>query len=229
MESNLKEIDKCMWQLGEYFPENYGKPLGGAEMGWEEMSTSQTSCHCGKGYITQNHYSDDWNRYEDDPVVIECGDCKKKYIVKEEPHCGMLTSDGSWSEYFLLPIDFPEYNGPSETATYGASANPNWDFTGWLIQHLTEAELKETEEQLHGVKASSKLTGNAAYICKEHKSALKTLRVSAILASVEKALSAYPEYVGNKQQREEISIKEEAAKNIYFEGRRTKRIPINFD
>ena len=141
----------------------------------------------------------------------------------------MLTSDGSWSKYFLLPKDYPKYDGPSETAIYGSSANPNWDFTGWLIQHFTEAELEETEEQLHVVKVSSKLTGNAAYICKEHKSALKTVRISAILASVERALSAYPEYVGNKQQREEIRKQEEIAHADYYEEKVKHRISIRLD
>ena len=141
----------------------------------------------------------------------------------------MLTSDGSWSEYFLFPKDYPKYDGPSETATYGSSANPNLDFTGWLIQHFTEAELKEAEEQLHIVKASSKLSGNAVYICKEHKSALKTVRVSTILASVERALSAYPEYVGNKQQREEIRKQEEVATVDYYKEKVKHRIAIKLD
>lgn len=101
MESNLKEIDKCMWQLGEYFPENYGKHLGGAELAWEEMSTSQTACPCGKGYITQNHYSDDWNRYEDAPVVIECVDCKKKYMKLYLMIIGFIRSP--WASLSVLP------------------------------------------------------------------------------------------------------------------------------
>lgn len=198
-------------------------------MSWEEMSTSQTVCPCGKGHITQKHYGDDWNRFEDGPVVIECECCKKKYKVEEVVHRGMLTSDGFWSEYFLLPIDYPEYNGPSETATYGASANPCWDFTGWLIEHFNEIELREVEEQLHAVKASSQLTGNAAYICKVHKSILKTVKVSTILASVEKALSVYPEYVGNKQQREEVRKQEEVAHVVYCEEKAKHRIAIRLD
>ena len=38
-------------------------------MSWEEMSTSQAVCPCGKGYITQKHYGDDWNRFKDGPVT----------------------------------------------------------------------------------------------------------------------------------------------------------------
>ena len=51
-------------------------------MSWEEEETSQTVCPCGNGRITQKHYSDDWGRFEDGPVVIECEDCNKKYKVK---------------------------------------------------------------------------------------------------------------------------------------------------
>ena len=75
-------------------------------MSWEEMSTSQTVCPCGKGKITQKSYGDDWNRYQDGPVIIECEECAKKYKVEEVMHRGMLTSDGSWSEYFLLLLHF---------------------------------------------------------------------------------------------------------------------------
>ena len=51
-------------------------------MSWEEEETSQTVCPCGNGRITQKHYSDDWGRFKDDHVVIECEDCNKKYKVK---------------------------------------------------------------------------------------------------------------------------------------------------
>lgn len=116
----------------------------------------------------------------------------------------MLISDGSWEEYFLLLKDYPDYNGPSEIATYGVSANSYYDFTGWLIEHFSENELREAEEQLHMVKSSSRLMSNVAYVCKEHKKTLKTVKVSSILASVVKAIAVYPDYVGNKQQREEV-------------------------
>ena len=61
-------------------------------MSWEEEETSQPVCPCGNGRITQKHYSDDWGRFEDGPVVIECEDCNKKYKVKEEQHYGRLAS-----------------------------------------------------------------------------------------------------------------------------------------
>lgn len=198
-------------------------------MSWEEMSTSKIVCPCGKGYITQKHFSDDWNRFEDGPVIIECEDCNKKYKVESIKHNGMLISDGSWEEYFLLPKDYPNYNGPSEIATYGVGANSYYDFTGWLIEHFSVNELREAEEQLHMAKSSSRLTGNAAYICKEHKRALKTVKVSSILASVVKAIAIYPDYVGNKQQREEVRKREATARIIYNSEKTEHQIAIRLD
>ena len=52
-------------------------------MSWEEMYTCSTICPCGKGKITQASYGDDWNRYKDGPVVIECEECAKKYRVED--------------------------------------------------------------------------------------------------------------------------------------------------
>ena len=41
------------------------------------MSTTQTVCLCNKGHITQKHDGDDWNRFEDGPVVIDCEECNR--------------------------------------------------------------------------------------------------------------------------------------------------------
>jgi hypothetical protein len=203
--------------------------MGGAVMSWEEMYTHSTVCPCGKGKITQTSYGDDWNRFKDGPVIITCGECSQKYMVKEISHHGLLTSDGCWSEYFLFPKDFHDYDGPCESKTYGPAANPNCNITGWLIENFTEDELKVVGDQLHQVKASSMLIGNAAYICKVHKSAMKTVKVSAILASVEKALGDYHGYAGNKTQREKVRMEENAARSAYLEERRKRAIPICFE
>lgn len=196
-------------------------------MSWEEMYTRKAVCPCGKGIITQTVYGDDWNRFEDGPAVIECKECSSKYKVEQKTYYGRLTSDGSWTEYFLIRKDYPEYSGPSERATYGDSANPNWNYTGWLIENYTEAELESVRKQLNTVKSSSRLTGKAASICKAHKSAFKTVRIGAILESVEKGLLEYPNYVGNKEQREEIRKKENAELSIYNDEKKKALIPIN--
>lgn len=46
-------------------------------MSWEKMSESQIKCPCGKGRIYQEHYMDDWNRYQDSGAIIDCPECSK--------------------------------------------------------------------------------------------------------------------------------------------------------
>lgn len=196
-------------------------------MSWEEMSMSKTVCPCGKGRIIQKHYGDDWNRFKDGPVIIECEDCEKKYRVEEVFHSARLASDGSWTEYFLVPKDYPEYSGPNEDVTYGSTTFPAWNFTGWLIENYTEEELKDAEKQLCSVKSSAALTGVASEICKEHKRALKTVRVSSILASVKKGIDAYPNYVGNKQQRSKLRKRESKARQEYLKEKSKHQIAIH--
>ena len=42
-------------------------------------------------------------------------------------------------------------------------------------------------------------------------------------------MTEYPNYIGNKQQREEVRQKEKAAKANYYEREREKLIPVKFD
>ena len=57
-------------------------------MSWEEMYTEETTCPCGEGRIKQIVYGDDWNRYLNGPVVIECEKCSKRYIrISEWEFC----------------------------------------------------------------------------------------------------------------------------------------------
>lgn len=46
------------------------------------MGTSKVTCSCGYGSIYQSQYSDDWNRYSDGPVIIDCEICSKKYKIE---------------------------------------------------------------------------------------------------------------------------------------------------
>lgn len=195
-------------------------------MSWEEMYTEETTCPCGEGRIKQIVYGDDWNRYSNGPVVIECEKCSKRYIVETISNNSGLLSDGSVIVHFLTPKDYPEYSGSSEVKAYGNAANPNWDYTGWLIENFTEDELKNAEEQLHRTKSSANLIGVAAKIRDTHKKALKTVCVGAILASVEEALNLYPEYRGNKLQREELRKKEIIEMTAYRSEKRKHQIRL---
>ena len=196
-------------------------------MSWEEMYTCSTTCLCGKGRITQTTYGDDWNRYEDGPVVIECEECAKKYKIEEEAHRGLLASDGSWSTYYLTPKDYPDYEGPKESDLYPAALNQYQNFQVWLIENFTEDQLRKVMTQLKNTTSSARLTGIAVDIREAHKKAKKTVRVSEIAKTVEAALEKYPEHVGNKIQREEIRKRESDARKVYIKEKRKHQIVIN--
>lgn len=196
-------------------------------MSWEEMYTCSATCLCGKGRITQTTYGDDWNRYEDGPVVIECEECAKKYKIEEEAHRGLLASDGSWSTYYLTPKDYPDYEGPKESDLYPAALNQYQNFQVWLIENFTEDQLRKVMTQLKNTTSSARLTGIAVDIREAHKKAKKTVRVSEIAKTVEAALEKYPEHVGNKIQREEIRKRESDARKVYIKEKRKHQIVIN--
>lgn len=196
-------------------------------MSWEEMYTYSATCPCGKGKITQTSYGDDWNRYKDGPVMIECEECAKKYKVEEVTHHGLLTSDGSWSTYYLTPKDYPDYEGAKESDLYPAPLNQYQNFSVWLIENFTEDELVDVLAQLKNTTSSTKLTGIAAGIRDVHKKAKKTVRVGEIIKTVESAIEQYPEHVGNKIQREEIRKQESDARAAYIKEKRKHQTIID--
>ena len=169
---------------------------------------------------------DDWNRYKDGPVLIECDECAKKYKVEEVTHHGLLASDGSWSTYYLTPIDYPDYEGPKESDLYPATRNQYQDFHVWLIENYTEDELRGVLDQLKNTTSSAKLTGVAVGIREAHKKARKTVRVGEIAKTVEEALEKYPGHVGNKIQREEIRKKESDGRAAYIKEKRKHQTVI---
>lgn len=196
-------------------------------MSWEAMYTRSAFCPCGKGKITQTSYGDDWNRYQDGPIIIECEECAKKYKIEEEAHRGLLASDGSWSTYYLTPIDYPDYDGPKESDLYPAAVSQYQDFSVWLIENYTEGELRDVLDQLKNTTSSAMLTGIAVGICKAHKKAKKTVRVSEIKKTIETAVEKYPKHIGNKMQREEIRKKESDGRAAYTKEKRKHQTIID--
>ena len=66
----------------------------------------EIKCPCKKGIVTLTTYMNDWNRTKEE-VKIECYECRMKYEVLIKIHNGLLASNGSWSEYFLIPKHYP--------------------------------------------------------------------------------------------------------------------------
>jgi len=196
-------------------------------MSWEKICTRKCKCPCGKGVIKQDEYGDDWGRYQDGPVVIDCEECSKKYQIEEVEHRGLLASDGCWSTYYLTPQNYPHYKGASESAMYGHPVYEYEDFVAWLIENYTEKELLHALSELKYVSASTKLKGYAARITRLHKKYRGTIRLSNIITTVEAALAKYPEYVGNKLQRETIREKERLEMSAYIEEKRKHQILLD--
>lgn len=159
-------------------------------MSWEEMYTRSTVCPCGKGKLTQKTYGDDWNRYEEEAVIIECEECVKKYKIETITHRGLLSSDGVWSTNYLTPIDYPEYTGIQENDLYPPTASMYDDFP-------TAARIRDL-----------------------HRKALNTVRIGEILKNVDAALRRYSEHSGNKLQREEVRKQQNAEYSAYNEEKR---------
>ena len=194
-------------------------------MSWEEMYTLTADCPCGNGRIVQKVYGDDWNRFEDGPVVIECADCGKKYKIETITHYGRLASDGYWNTHYLTPIDYPDYSGIKEAEIYPPKANPYYDMPSWLIENYTMEELSSVLSQLKSTTSSAKLTGIAASIREMHRKAKKTVRLGMIIQTVEFAMKNYPNYVGNKRQRDVIRKREEKEREEYtLEKRKFQKV-----
>lgn len=189
-------------------------------MSWEEMYTRSTVCPCGKGRITQKTYGDDWNRYEEGAVAIECEECVKKYKIETVTHHGLLSSDGVWSTHYLTPIDYPEYTEIRENDMYPPAVSMYDDFPTWLVENFTENELTEVKHQIERTTSSARLIGNAARIRDSHRKALCTVRIGEILKNVDAALRIYPDHSGNKLQREEVRKQYKAEYSAYTEEKR---------
>ena len=197
-------------------------------MGWEEIRTSVSVCPCGKGKITQKHFGDDWNRYQDGPVIIECETCSKKYKVEEIIHQGLITTDGSWSTYFLVPANYPEYKGISESKEYPQLVNQYDDFSAWLIENYTEDVLHNVLVQLQTTNSSKMLQGTAAKIRESHRKALGTVRISEMTITVEEALKRYSSYNGTKEQRDIVRKQEAFGLSEYMKEKQKHIIKIDF-
>lgn len=77
-------------------------------MSWELDFTLKTRCPCGKGYLEQKQFSDDWNRIRVDPIIINCNSCKKQYCIIEKSFPERKPKRGFTEEYYICKIDDPE-------------------------------------------------------------------------------------------------------------------------
>ena len=147
-------------------------------MGFEEIMTKRVSCVCGKGYVLQTIYGDDWNRIRTDKPVIECKDCSKKYFV-ESISCSGSDPLNTWDNHYLTPIGYPRYSGVSEYQTFG-KRRTYWEdsFNGYLIDNYSLSDLVAVKNEYDIKKFRSKVQGLARKICELYKKRYKTIKFS---------------------------------------------------
>lgn len=196
-------------------------------MSWEEMGTKKISCPCGKGFISQTEYGDDWNRYEYSSVIIECDNCKNKYKVESEYHCCYKPGHGNWTVYYLLPIDYPEYDGIKEHDVYPIHNLFDVSFHEYLMENYSENSLISAKNEYQLKKSSSKVTGFAKNICKDHKRRFNTVKYKLVLEQINKAIVEYSSYTGNYEQREIVRQQEKKERAEYDTKKEKYRKKIN--
>lgn len=194
-------------------------------MSWEEMSSKQVGpCPCGNGRIVRTVRMDDWSRSEAD-YRLECGTCSKKYQVIYEV-TGRCHPGHERVSAYLIPINYPPYNGPSEQAEYGPKKTSTNDFVVWLIENETRPALIDAKEDLVACGNCSRVKGIAAQVVENRRRLLKSARVKVIANEIDSALEQYDTYVGNAEQRETLRVIEQAERTKYEERRRKVMIPV---
>lgn len=80
-------------------------------MSWELMRTDKNPCPCGKGFIIEKHYMDDWNRTKEEHI-LKCKECmeeqikSRKQITDKSNECKKVVTYFNdnyleqWIEYF---------------------------------------------------------------------------------------------------------------------------------
>lgn len=71
-------------------------------MSWELMRTDKMSCPCGKGFVIEERYMDDWNRTKEERY-FECKYCENKIVEEKTKQIEMYTSGSGKSRSFIMP------------------------------------------------------------------------------------------------------------------------------
>lgn len=193
-------------------------------MSWEEVRTKCVACPCGQGEIEQKEYMDDWNQIEYSTPTIVCPICSKKYKVCTEHHDSYKPGRGSWNNYYLIPIDYPEYSGTQEATVYPRKA---LSFAETLVENYTLGELKLAQEVAEHCRSSASLTGVAALICTAHRKTFDSVKIRNIREQIANAIVLYPNYSGTKEQRDIVRKQEEVERNFYEEEKAKYKVPID--
>ena len=193
-------------------------------MSWEEMSKKEVKCPCKKGVVTLTTYGDDWNRFKES-ASIECPDCKKKYEILEKTHHGLMASDGSWTEYFLIPKDYPK----SEYSIMEIISVPkDAPFYVYLIKKYLKKDLAEILEEYRNITRVKDLRGMPSRLAKDSKERTGSAIRETIIENICMALEHYDEDPSNREITNAIDIEREAKQKEYLKERDKHLIKLDF-
>ncbi len=184
-------------------------------MSWEKSSEKTVSCPCGKGTITQEIYSDDWNRFSDKTPKIQCVECSEKYTINSEYHCPKPYHN--YTVHYCIPKSYPSYCG----AEYSAKANGAKQFSYYLAEQFTLAELESSLNLLNSYSSYSKFPpseiGNTAKsLVLSAKSKIKTQKLTIIKPYLEEAIENYNSYPTNNKTLEQGKNEYDNYKKDYY-------------
>lgn len=192
------------------------------------MNTTRIPCPCGKGTISQSHYGDDWNRFEDGPALIECEECKRKYKIESEYYRSYHPGHGDSTIYYLTPADYPPYKGICENVVFGPLHHniSQISFADYLIENYSLQDLIAAKEEYCAKHSSAKVDGVAKQICREHKSFFNSVKASSIISHLENAVCSYKTYYGSYDQRIIVRKEEQAEREKYNSEKRNYQIKL---
>lgn len=196
-------------------------------MSWECDSQTECPCPCGKGRIYQNHYSDDWNRFESDTPVIGCDKCENQYHIET---FSFRTCDGEYRlTYYCVKNSYPQYTGTNPEGKYtGGFSIYDVDFTQYLVELYSKNTLEGVFEILNSCGTYRNINDSgtgatARKIIRSYKSFFKTQRIAIIRTEVEKAINKYYEY----ESRFDILEKARSSYEAYINEKKSASILLN--
>lgn len=197
-------------------------------MSWEMHYPRTGPCPCGKSILSMTCRSDDWGRIEYGPVVIECPDCAKKWHVEYSASGAAVPRCEQRCTIYLTPNDYPDYDGPSEMASFGCKPFVySMPFDEYLMSTRTLGSLVEARDELEYVRNCSKVEGAALRIVHDHKKRFRSAKCKDVLAMIESAIERYSLYEGTEERRAVVREEERKCRTAYMAEKRKHQFLVN--
>lgn len=173
-------------------------------MSYELDHIRKCKCACGKGYVVQESYSNDWNQVQT-CERIECPECNEKFYIAT---MSFYHKCESYLRYYLVK--------KGERISFGVSSG---SFGEDIVHEFTKEELQESLEYLKTIKYSTqcqdRVSGRIIHCFKKR---YNTVKLNCVRPELEKVINQYDSYQWNA-----LKIKAEQDK-----CKKTERIELDF-